>query len=432
MNVVVEEIGPCRKKLNIEIPPERVAEEQKNIVALYARSAKIPGFRPGRAPAGIVQRHYQKEIMEELNSQLLAAGYQEALKKESLRAVAVISVDEVKIQAGQPCTFSVVVDVEPKFDLPVYKGLSLKKKTIEITDQQVDASVEEIRDQAARYEEIKDRPVQREDMASIDYEGTCEGRPVEELAPEAKGLGQGKDFMVMVNEHAFLPGFAEGLTGLSIGDKKEIEVHFPEDFSAKPVAGKTAKYQVEVKSIRVRIKPELDEAFLKTLNMESVDALKKQVREDLARLQEEQDRNQLKDEIIKRLLESVPQDLPATEVQDEVKSMVYDVVSHNTRRGVSRELIEEKKDEIFKNADQGAREKVRVRYLLHRIAEAEGLSVTEQELGEELGRMALQYGASAQALREMLEKRDTLDQVRENMRMRKTTDFLLEQAVLTP
>ncbi|OGV43117.1 MAG: trigger factor [Lentisphaerae bacterium GWF2_57_35] len=429
MNVTVEDAGACRKVLKIQVPVEKVGEEYESIVSMYSRAAKIPGFRPGKAPKDLVKRRYAKEIEEELNSQVISSAYREALTQEKISPVSVLSVTDVVIKPSAPASFTVMLDVPPQFELPKYKGMELKSAKADVTDQEVEDTIRDLREQSAKYE-VVDRPVQKGDMVMIDYKGVCDGQPVEELAPAAKGLGQGVNFWVRADENEFLPGIAQGLQGLKTGDKKDIPVDFSADFQEKAVAGKQALYSVEVKNIREKKLPEIDEAFLKTMEVDSVDALKARVRTDVASMKDYQEKRRLKDEIVKTLLEKTALDVPESVVQEETRNAVYDIVRNNTSRGIPREQIEEKKGEIFEIAARNASDKVKMKYILHRIAEAESIATSEDDLAAEIHGLAARYGMPEQALRAELEKRETLDQLVEDIRIRKTVDFILEQAVI--
>ena len=241
MNIKVEAAGACRKQVHIEIPAKDVATEYDEVLNAYAQGARIPGFRPGRAPRDLVKKRFSKEIVQEVKERLIPRGYQEALKREKIEAVAVLDVKEKAMEDGQPFSFSLTLDVFPDFDIPAYKGIALDAKKPDITDADIDRTIDTIREQNSKYEDIEGRPVQKGDMAKIDYEGVCEGQPIDQLAPAAKGLGSGTDFwMIADSEQAFLPGFGDGLLGANVGEKRQVMVDFPADFAEAAVAGKKA------------------------------------------------------------------------------------------------------------------------------------------------------------------------------------------------
>jgi trigger factor len=277
---------------------------------------------------------------------------------------------------------------------------------------------------------VAGRGVAEGDLVQIDYEAVMNGKPLEEAAPEARGLGRGKDFWVHAGENAFLPGFAEGLLGAGIGDKRQVFVDFPADFAQASLAGKSATYFVDIKALRERKVPALDPALLKELGVESEQQLREQIRTDLGRLGEVREKSRLKSEIVKRLLEQTVMALPASVVEEETRHAIYEIVRRNTARGASREQIEGHKEEIFDAATRGAGDKVKARYMLHRIAEEEKIEVTPEEVTVRVESLAREQGIAAPEMLSHLEKNNLMEGLRDEIRVDKTLDFLLEQAVV--
>lgn len=428
MNVTVENAGPCRKNLRIEIPAQKVSEEYGAVVDAYTKAAWIPGFRQGKAPGDLVKKHYAKEIEQKVKDRLIPTSYQEALKEQKLDPVAVLNVSDAKLTLGQSLTFSVALDVPPEFMLPEYIGISVRRKKVEVKDEQVADTIQHILDQHARWDDVTGRPVQKGDLVQIDYEGICDNKMIEELAPKSAGLGKGKDFWMMVDENAFLPGFADGLLGANIGEKRQILVDFNMEFSEKAVAGKPCTYFVDIKGIREKKQLAMDEELLKSLGVESEEKLKTRIREDLQKFGEEQESRRLKSEMIKYLLEKTKLDVPESVVQQETRDTVYDLVREQSHRGVNREEIEARKGEIFEEASRSASEKVKMNYILHRIAEQEKIEATEEEVSGRIAEMALRYKAKPAELRAVLEKRNAIDRIGEDIRVMKTLDLLLAKA----
>ena len=428
MKVIVEEVGPCRKKLGVEIPVEKVAGEYEQVLSMFSSGAKVPGFRPGKVPRDIVKRRFDKEIVAEVKERLISTGYHEALQQEKIKVVSVLDVQEVKFEIGQPMSFQVLLDLPPQFDLPDYHKISLQSKKVEVADKEVDDTIQRIREQSARFDEVSGRAVQKGDLVQVDYEGVCEGASLETIAPKAAGLGQAKDFWVMVDEESFLPGFGMGLVGGTVGEKRQLLIDFPADFREKAVAGKKATYFATIKSIREKKLPEMNEEFLKGIGVESADQLKSKIKEDLVRIGEDVEKRRLKSEIIKHLQDNTKMDVPESLAQQETQELIYDIVRENKYRGMGDEEIKEKKTEIFEAATKNAVDRVKMRYILSAIAEKESIEATEEELSARIREMASRYKESAAAFRAELEKRKAIGQVREEIKLSKTVDFLLEKA----
>lgn len=428
MNVKMEDAGPCRKKLLIEVPAERMDAEYERVVDAFAREARIPGFRPGKAPRQLVAKRFSKDILQEVKDRIIPLGYHEAIEQQKLDPVAILGVENVSFLAGQAATFTVVLDVPPEFKLPSYREIPVTTQKVEIVDEEVDAAKKRLLEQAARWEEVAGRAVQAGDLVSVDYEGVCEGKAIEELAPESPGLGKGKDFTVLASEESFLPGFGQALVGASIGEKRQVPVNFPADFVEKAVAGKACSYFVDIKGIREKKLPDLDAELLGKLGVESEAVLVQRIRDDMRTMKENAEKRRQHNELIRFLLERTTLDVPESVVAQETRDVVYDIVRQQSYQGVSREAIEKQKDEIFEVASRNAAEKVRIRYILHRIAEQEKIEVAEDEVGEEIARMAARYGMPAADFRAELKKKNAVEQVREDIRLNKTLDFLLQHA----
>lgn len=428
MNMKIEDAGPCRKTLRIEVPAERVQGEYKTILDAYVKSARIPGFRQGRAPQHLVQKRFTKEIEQDVKDSLIPEAYRAAIEEGKLNPVAILGVHDVSFSPDKAMTFGITLDVPPEFALPDYRGLEVQGKKTEVSDADVDGTIKRILEDHAHWSDVLDRGVQTGDLVQIDYEGGCGGKPVEQVAPKAVGLGKGKDFWMLADENAFLPGFDTGLAGAKPGEKRQVQVDFKADFAEPALAGKACTYFVDVKAIRKKDLPALDADMLKKLGVESEDKLRLRIREDLQKFGEDMEKRRQKGEIIRLLLEKTKLDVPESVVQQETRETIYDMVRQHSVRGASRDQIEEKKDEIFEVASRSAGEKVKIRYILHKIAEEEKIEISEDDLKARMEAMAAQYNARPEDVRSELERREALDDIREDIRINKALDVVLANA----
>lgn len=424
----VEVVGPCRKKLSIEVPVEDVRQAYEQVATGIARHARIPGFRPGRAPRDMVLRRYEKNILEELRDQLVPRAYHEALKKEGLNPVAIVGLDEPTVKTDAPLAFSAVLDIPPEFDLPAYQGLKARVEPKAVEETQVDELVESIRARMAKYEDVTGRPAGDTDLVQVDFEGQIDGKSVDEVVPAAKGLGKASGFWVSIGPAGIMPGFAEALKGAAVGDVREVKSTFDADFSVKEMAGKTVDYRVTVKAIRGRILPEMNEEFFKHVGAADAGDLRKRIRDDLAEAARTAAERETRDKIAQALLAATTMELPASVVERETEQIIYDLVRRNVRQGISEQMIAEQKQKIFDNANGAAVERVKMDYLLHRIAEKEGIDVTDEEVQARLAAIAARQNSTPEALRATLTKNGKLDDVRENLKLEKTMDYLATQA----
>ena len=194
MKVSVKDAGTCRKTMSIEISADTLGEERADTLKAYAKHSNIPGFRKGKAPAHVVAKKYAKEITQDLEERMVPKFYHDALQESELKVVNVIHISDVKIEEDQPLAFDVTVDVEPEFKLPKYTGIPLKEEKDEVTDVQVQEQIDTIRAQHANYEEVEGKTVEEGDMAQLTYTATADGKPLVEVAPEAKGIGEGNGY----------------------------------------------------------------------------------------------------------------------------------------------------------------------------------------------------------------------------------------------
>lgn len=432
MNVRVESAGPCRREVHIEVPADRVNSAFNEVVQAYAQVAKVPGFRPGKAPRDLIRRRFQKEIVTEVKERLIPAAYQEAVRQEKLETLAVLDVKEKELAEAQPFAFSVTLDVQPSFDLPVYQGLAVEGQPVQVQDQDVEDVLQNIREQNARYEEVQDRVLAQGDLAQIDYRGQLDGQPLETMAEKAKGMGEGKDFWLMADtQNEFLPGFAQGLWGARPGESRTVTVDFPADFVEPSLAGKKAAYEVTVKAIREKKLPDIDEGFLKAVGAESLDGLKARVRADLQQMREENEKRRQQNEVARLLLQNTTLDLPESVLQEETRQQVYEMVRQSQSRGASKEDIETRKDELFDAAARTAGDKIKLRYILRRIAREQEIDCTQEEVEARVAMLARSWGVALDKLKADMQKRNALTQVREDVILNKTLAWLRDQAKVT-
>jgi trigger factor len=401
-------------------------------IQAFSKGAKIPGFRPGRAPAAMVQRHYSKEIAEEIRDRLVARGYHDAVNENKLAVAELLDVTEAQYVAGQPLSYSVTVDVPPQIELPDYKGIALTGTKVAVRDDEVEGTLKGMLERQAKFEDVTGRAVQKGDLVQVDYVGTSEGRPVAEVAPGAAGLGKMDGYWMLVeDEHALLPGLGEALIGANAGETKQVVVKFPAEFGRKELAGKTADYTVSIKAIRERKLPANYESLLKPFGVADEAQLRERIRKDLEVLKQDNEQRKRRDATAQWLLSNVIFDVPESIVQRETQNTVYDVVSQNVRRGIAQTEIEAHRGEIFETAKRTASSEVKLRYILHKVAEVENLDVNAAELEAEIGRLATQSRLTPLQARTQLQKNGRLDGLREMLKRDKALDFVLAQAKVT-
>jgi trigger factor len=417
MNIQVEAIGPCRKQLHIEIPADEVTRTVDEVVGGYAQYARIPGFRPGKAPRTLVQSRFKKEILKDVKEQLIPMGYQKALAQEQIQTVAVLDVTEADPVAGQPFVFQVTVETFPEFELPDYKAISIPPEPVDVTDASVDEVIDQMRNRMASFEAGPEgRAAEAGDRVVISYTATVDGAPLKELVSEHAILAEATDFgLILDKEYSFLPEFADQLLGIKAGEARSVTVSFDDQFVEKALAGKQAVYAVTVSAVEVKKLPELDAAFIKGLGVEDEASLRTRIRADLARMNGEKEQRRVQDAICKQLLEQTPMSVPESELQRRTSDEVYDLVEYNSNRGVDREAIEGNREQIFSAAAKVAEDKLKIRYALLRIAREEKLEVTDAEIQARIRLLALQARKDPEKLKNDLVKNNRIGALREDM-----------------
>lgn len=393
----------------------------------FQRHAQLPGFRPGKVPRDMIARLFAKGIAEEVQRKLVDESVRQALQRENLRAVTQPDAETETLARGQPFKFVVTVETAPQFELPEYKGLPARRQIALVTEADVARALDVLREQRATFADVT-RPAQEGDYVVVNYSATCDGKPLHEVAPAAQSLGARKNFWVHLGKDAFLPGFAEQLMGAQAGEQRAVEVTFPTPFVTPELSGKHARYGVEIVQVKERRLPELNDAFAQSWKAKDLAALREGVRADLQRELEHKQQTSLRNQLMRQLLDRVQCDLPESFVQAETRHVVYDIVRENTQRGVSAEAIERSKDQIYNVAFNNARERVKAGFLLHRIAEKEGITVTEAEISRRVLFLAQQYQVEPRKFLKQLQERGGLGEIADQILSGKVIDFLVQHA----
>ncbi|MEW6157579.1 MAG: trigger factor [Verrucomicrobiota bacterium] len=427
MNVTVENLAPCRKLVRVEVDANAVDTAFGEVTGSFLRQVKLPGFRPGKAPRAMVERTYSKEIEDEVKRKLINENYRKAVEQQKIHPVGYPDIEEIQFGRGQPMLFAATLETEPEFELPEYKGLPVKKAPAIVSDADVDKALNVLREQRAGYEDVA-RPVQPGDFVVVNYSGTSEGKPLTEFAPTARGLTQNNNFWLHVEAGSFIPGFTEQLVGASAGEKRTVEVQFPADFVAPQLAGKQAVYEVEIVQVKVKALPALDDEFGKSFGTENLEKLREGVRKDLQAEANMKQRRDVRNQLVGGLLSRVNFELPESIVLQETRNVVYDVVRENQERGIPKEAIEKQKNEIYNYASNSAKERVKVAFLLSRIAEKEGVKVEQKEIMQRILFLAQQYNIPPHKMVKQLQERNGIAEIHEQIQSAKVLDLLEQHA----
>ena len=430
MEVTITDLSPCKKQLRIEIDAETVNAKFDAVAKDFRRHAHLPGFRPGKAPLANVMRSYGDKIGEEAKRTLMSDSYAKALKENELRPVIMPEVEELQFGHGKPFQYLATLEVTPAFEMPEYIGIEVEKERRSVNDADIAKALDTLREQRVSYADM-DRPVVEDDFIVVNFTGTIDDKPITDLIKVARGLTEQKNFWLHKTQNPLIPGTVEALIGSSKGDKKTVTVTIPDDFVYEEIVGKEAKYEIEVVQVKEKSLPELDDKFAKGFGAESMDKLREGVENDLKNELEYSKKKSIRNQCVDKLLGAVNCDLPETIVNEATRAAVHNIVQQNHQRGVGKEIIEENKDKIYANAKTDAEVRVKANYILSKIAEKEGIKVTDQELSRQVAALAAQQKVKPQKLAQQLKDNGTIYQVQEEIMNAKVIDLLEEKAKVT-
>src|SRR5262245_35006423 len=334
MKVEVEKQPGSISKLQIELPAAEVAKEWDSIANSFARFAKIPGYRPGKAPRAVVDKRFRKEIQDEVTKKLVSKSYREAIDQKKLRVASLTNLEEVQFGEDKSMRFEATVVTAPEFKLPDYKSIPVQLPDTKVTETEIEATLERLRDQAADFVDVPERAAQMEDFVVIDFEGTMDGKSISEVAPNAsKNLHGGKKFWLRLAPDNFLPKFCEQIVGQKKDETRTVTVDFPADFLVKELAGKQASYSVTFREIKEKVLPEVNDEFAaKLLPGKTLADLRHTIEHDLEHEKEHEVEHAKEEQIVKLLHEKTKFDVPPSLLRNETKRALAELVQRNRAR----------------------------------------------------------------------------------------------------
>lgn len=368
-------------------------------------------------------RNYDSRITDEARRKLSEDSFREAAQQERLRVIVTLGSEELSFGRGQPFSFAVTLEHAPEFSLPNYKNLAVRRELSAVTEADVARATNILREQRVKYSDVE-RPAASGDVVVVNYRGTCEGKPITDLNPTAIGLTHKENFWLLIGEGSFIPGFTEQLIGAVAGETRTVTLTFPSDFVISEAAGKPGSFEVQILGVKQKDLPVVDEAFAREFGLESLDQLDTALRNDLRRELDDRMRRQVRDQLLQQLLAQVHFDLPESVVASETRSLVYNVVQENQKRGISPEIIETKKDEIYANAQTTARDRVKAGFILNRIAEAEQIKVEEREMSQRIVAIAQQNNVSPDKMVKLMQERNAFPGLQQEILTGKVLDLI--------
>ncbi len=431
MNTKVEEVGDCRRTVNVQLGADEIRDDYESVVKVFTANARIPGFRAGKAPRDRVEARFRKQIEKETQDAVLPRAYHDMLEKEALSPVAVVDLQDVSISADNGLQFTAVLDVKPTFKLPKYRKLSIRTQPVDVTDADVDEAIQGILQRMARYVDTESGTVADQDLVQIDYQAkSADGSSLPVSGEGVDELTQGKDhWLPVAGDNELIPGLLDALRGQEIGATVSFTASFPADFRVSALAGQEISYDVTIKGLRKMEVPELDEEILKRIGMESEDALRDRVRTDLEASRKEQEDMRQREEVNRFLLENTKLSVPESQVANERNTLLRSLLTRMAQQGATREMMEQHRDEVMANVSRQAEERVKVQYILEQIAQEEDITVEPADVEAAMEKLAARHGMSVEKLRAEVEKQDNgKEQFETDVLRDKVIDFLMGQA----
>ena len=424
MSVQVEKLEKNMAKLTIEVS----SEEFENAIAKAYKKNKnkisMPGFRKGKAPRAMIEKMYGKGIFyEDAANSIIPDAYADAAKESELEIVAQPEIDVTQIESGKPFIFTATVALKPEVTLGEYKGIEVEKKEVEVTDEEVEAEINKVRESNARM--IDDRATQDGDTVLIDFDGYVDGKQFEG--------GKADDYSLVLGSHSFIDNFEEQLVGKNIGDDVEVNVTFPENYQAEELQGKPAVFKVKIKEIKVKELPELDDDFAQDVsNFDTIAEYKEDLKKKLTENKEEALKREREEAVIGKIIENAQMDIPEQMVDAQTRQMTQEFAQRLSSQGLSidqymqftgltpQKMIEELKPQALK--------RIQSRLVLEAVVAAENIETTEEELDKEIENMASMYQMEVDKLKEVIGEEEK-KQIGLDLAVQKAVEIVTEAAV---
>ncbi len=416
------EATTCKKELVIEIPADAVQREIASVAGQFAKRARIPGFRPGHAPVSLVRRHFQGDIRSEVAQTLIPRFFQTAVKEQKWEIVGQPQFEDLKFEDEQPLTCKATFEIYPDFELKPYKELEVEEEQAAVTDADVDKAIEELRESAATFEVVEDRPATDDDHITVSYRGLDASSPTSP-PPEAK------EAVIHVGGKHTVPAFTENLRGVRVGEVKEFPVTYAEDYPQKTLAGKIVSYRVEIQGIKRKAVPPADDELAKSVSeFKTLEELRAKVRQDLEKGAQRQAEMAAKQKLAEKLLEGHDFPVPEGLVEVQLDRKIERTLGQLLQQGIDPRQTQVDWKKVREEARPDAEKEVRAALLLTRVADAEKIDLSDEELDNVIREMAQERHITPAELKTRLTRDGKLDTLKSTRRNQKALDFVYRNA----
>ena len=411
-------------KLNVTIEAEKFDEAIKKVYFKSAKYFNIPGFRKGKAPMNIVEKYYGKEIFyEDAFNEVVPEELEKAVEENKLEVVSRPDIDVTQIGKGQDLIFTAVFQTKPEAELGKYKGVEIKKIEYKVTDEDIEHELGHMQEHNSRLISVEDRPVEKGDIANINFEGFVDG-----VAFEG---GKAENHDLEIGSNTFIPGFEDQIIGMKIEEEKDINVKFPDEYFSKELAGKDATFKVKVNEIKKKELPTLDDEFAKDVSeFDTLKELKESIKEKQQKQNDERAKYETQDAVIKAVCENVKVDIPSGMIETETENMVKDMEQRLAYQGLKLDqylqMMGKTKEEMQKEYEPQAIEAIKSRLALEAVIKAEKIEVADIDIDEKIKEMAKNYGRENDE--EFLKNENVRNYIKQGLESEKAIEFLVENA----
>jgi trigger factor len=418
----------CKRELVIEIPADIVRRETDTVTDQYRRVARIPGFRPGKAPSGLVQKHFRENIRDEILQSLVPKYFEDTVKGQKMSVIGRPQFDELKFEDGQPVTFKATFEILPEFELGNYRGLEVEEEPAAVTEADLEKAIEQFREQAAVFEPVEGRGAEDGDEVFVNYRGL----PTE-TGPESRGAApvESREATVHLGDRQTVPAFTENLRGAKAGEKREFDAAYPDDYPQKSLAGKTLHYAVEVVSVKKKVVPPADDELAKSVSeFQTLEELKAHLRENLAQRKQRQVEAETKRKLLDRLIDAQAFPVPGVLVEAKLDDKLERMVGQLLTQGMDPRTLGVDWHKIREDSRPDAEREARASLILGEIAKAEKIEVSEDELDELIRNLAAEGHEAPAVMKTRLTREGRLDTLKSTRRAQKALDFIYRNAII--
>ena len=426
MSCKVENLEKNMAKLTIEVSAEEFEKACEKAYQKNKNKINVQGFRKGKAPRNVIEKMYGAGVFfEDAANEIIPEAYADAAKESGLDIVSRPEIDVVQIEKGKSFIFTAEVAVKPEVELGTYKGVEVDKVAVEVTDEEVSAELDRVREQNSRMVTVDDRAVADGDIANIDYEGFCDG--------VAFAGGKGEAYDLAIGSHSFIDTFEEQLIGKNIGDEVEVNVTFPTEYHAPELAGKPAMFKVKVNSIKVKELPELDDDFAQDVSeFDTLDEYKNDLKATILSRKEREAKSAKEEAVINKIIEGAKMDIPEPMIQNTVQQMAEEFAQRIQMQGLNIQQYFQftgmDANKFMENLKPQAEKRIQSRLVLEAVVKAENITASEEDVNKEIENMAQMYQMEVDKLMELVGE-DEKKAMAEDVAVQKALDLVVEAAV---